>query len=179
MRSLATFLPPPAALAVWAGIGLGFWTLPIPLAPHEGGTVTAADTPADTENSEKREALLPAARVNPADLAEMAARPLFQKGRRPQSSRPESPTEITEIAADAPEPVEPAQELEIRPPEIIVLGFMEDGSNARALVKSADEIAERWVSVGDTVGQWRIKSVNSDDVVIEAAGREFAIKIHR
>lgn len=94
----------------------------------------------------------PLATLNKAALTDMVERPLFNSSRR----RP-PPVQIPPAAVAA----KPA------PPSYSLLGVVRDGERAVALLRKISDGASLRVSVGDTVGGWRVSKVDSKYVLLK------------
>lgn len=111
-----------------------------------------------------------------ADLAAIAARPLFQEGRRPPTPPPATPEPEA-----LPEPVlEAAPEQAAPPPPVpavSMVGFRDMGNGPEALLRLPESPNEAWYRVGDTIGGWNISAVDRNRLHIRSGALETTIQM--
>jgi hypothetical protein len=92
------------------------------------------------------------------EFRETVQRPLFNSTRRPVE-RPKT--------AKAEQPAEVGSHLDLR-----LVGIVKAGNSpARALIREGDQATGKWISEGDTLSGWKVRSVKDRSVVVEADGR--------
>jgi hypothetical protein len=102
-------------------------------------------------------AALSAPGVSPEDMADILARPIFSPTRRPSvPPPPEAPSQAVPEAV----PREP------RASGIVLMGVYLRGESRRALLVSSLYPEGRWFHVGDDVGGWALKRVDTGSVEI-------------
>lgn len=97
------------------------------------------------------------------DLAALAARPLFAKGRHGTAA---APSPAAETAAASP----PDQQLRM-------LGFINDGTRSKAILAIGDGLREDVVAEGDEIAGMTIQKINRDSLTLKAGDEEITIKM--
>lgn len=106
--------------------------------------------------------LNPMAARGPDDLAGFRDRPLFSPSRRPPP--PVVEEVIEEPVYVEPEPEEPLPE---PPPNLALIGIVEAGSTAFAVLRDLDAGTVTTLRVGESLGRWRLGAVAADHVRLE------------
>jgi hypothetical protein len=96
------------------------------------------------------------------DLAALAARPLFSKGRQGTAAAP--------VAQDTAAASPPEQQLRM-------LGFINDGTRSTAILAIGDDLREEVVAEGDEVAGMTIRQITPDSLTLTAGGKEMTIKM--
>lgn len=124
---------------------------------------------------------LPTALPYRDEIAEISQRPLFSENRRiPSPETIESSPEIEQaqpaieetVVVEAPPP--PPE-----PPDLAFKGFMQSGENVRALVNILASKEEKWVTVGDTILEWRVGEISANFILLEHDDIEHIVEISR
>ncbi|MDX8355268.1 hypothetical protein [Cognatiyoonia sp. IB215182] len=116
---------------------------------------------------------------DPETLAVIARQSLFLQGREPWQ---EVVPEQTVVAA--PEPIlepalpEPVQQ-PLLPPEISLLGIVNTAENTKILILDQRSQSERWIAVGDLVGDWEVVEIRNNAIVLRAGGEETVVSYNR
>jgi hypothetical protein len=97
-------------------------------------------------------------------LRETVARPLFAPDRRPPAAEP-----VAQAAPASAPPV--AQTVDLR-----LVGTMRAGAGWRALLR--DPATSDWVSVGGSIGGWRVAEIDAERVVLEGQGRRMELSLY-
>ncbi|MCL4766552.1 MAG: hypothetical protein KJZ80_10000 [Hyphomicrobiaceae bacterium] len=126
-----------------------------PLAPHE------------PERSAQHDAESPSAKPRSGGkldaYPETVARPLFSATRRP-------PVKPQPKPAPAPPPA--------LPEGLRLIGLMENGpDDSRALIR-AGQTQGSWLSVGDRIESWTVRSIGKDAVVLEAGSHSHELRLY-
>ena len=96
-----------------------------------------------------------------------SSRPLFFEGRRYPSR------EVPKVAARAPEATTPTVNVK----ELKLLGIRIGEGASRALIAVGTQ-PPNWVNVGEIIMAWTVKSVDSNDVLLEREGQTAALKLY-
>lgn len=116
-----------------------------------GRLVVAAEAP---DQAQSGTVVNPLAVHSLERLSTTRARPLFAPGRRP----PPPPPPIVAAPPPAPPPVPP--------PALVVLGIVDDGDGAQAMVRSASSDKILRARLGDDVEGWKVTQIDSRSVVL-------------
>lgn len=147
-------------LAVALLVPLAVWRAGDALSPAEGpraGAATAQGVEGAVDG-----ALMPPPRA-PVDLAALTARPLFQPGR--QGTAGQAP------AAEAPD-----QGAE-KTAQVRMVGYLDDGSQPRAILSEGEAGREEIVRAGDAFGPYRVLSIDRDAVVLKSDDKEITVNM--
>ena len=97
------------------------------------------------------------------DLGPLAARPLFAKDRKGDTS---------ETAADAEIRAEPSADLDLR-----MVGYINDGTRITAVVAFGDSGREEVVSEGDAIAQMTVQKIGRDSLILATGDGEITIRM--
>lgn len=180
MRRFAIFLPPLGALAVFAAVALSLLMMPALWTSSDGRkteTTGSGEIRAEPEDNAAKE-MNSVPELTDAELAEMSARPLFQKGRRVPNQA--EPAPVPQAVA-APPPVQPyplPQTESIEPPALRMRGYVAGEGGASALVFSPRTSSENWVKTGDEIDGWVVRGISAGAIQVESDEQEFTIKLY-
>lgn len=96
------------------------------------------------------------------EFRETVQRPLFISNRKPvERARAAKSQEAAGSASD-----------------LRLVGIVKSGkAPGRALIRTADESNGKWITEGETVNGWRLRSVKDRSVVVESAGRSEELRL--
>lgn len=105
---------------------------------------------------------------------------LFLQGREAWRPEPVFVEEIfePEVVEDTAEETEPVAPTYVAP-NLSLLGSMQIGHEARALVKNNVSGAEKWVVVGDDLGGWIVGTISNTEIILHAGVEEIVVKYNR
>jgi hypothetical protein len=116
-----------------------------------GRVVVAAEAP---DQAQSGTVVNPLAGHSLERLSTTRARPLFAPGRRP----PAPPPPIVAAPPPAPPPVPP--------PALVVLGIVDDGDVAQAMMRSTSSDKILRARLGDDVEGWKVTQIDSRSLVL-------------
>lgn len=157
--------PPLLHLTVLAvTLPLVAWQIAGMTAPHQ--VPLAAGRPAllDPAPAAGDPAVQAQAQTDPAvDLAALAERPLFTKGRKGDATLTEPPAEsATAASADQ---------------ELRMVGYINDGTRVSAVVAFGDSGREEVVSEGDDIAQMTVQKIGPDSLILYTEGTNITIRM--
>lgn len=141
-------LVPLAVLRVGAAVGDG--PVPVAQATDEGAGAVASTGAAAVEMAGK-----------PVDLDALTARPLFVPGRQGVAAAAETP-----VVAEAQ-----------TAPDLRMVGYLDDGTQPRAILSLNGSGAEAVVRVGDVFEGFEVRQITRDAVVVINRGEEITVKL--
>ncbi|NRP89015.1 hypothetical protein GFPCMMHI_04940 [Ensifer adhaerens] len=135
-------------------------TMPMMIAPSQ------RDLPRLFPNTIPRDA--PTAIPPEQRESEALTRPLFSSSRRPYQ-----PPAAAPIA-----PIEAPTVPDLTPPDYVLAGIFIDDGHHRALLRRRTETNALWFNEGDMIDGWRLASVESGKIALEANDRRVELELY-
>ena len=175
MTNLFRNLFPPPALLCGIGLSILLW----PTEKLNFSSLTTGPFPIEIPPDAPRDSVTLLDVTNPTpleiDLRSIAEKSLFLEERRPWSPEVEgAPDDPVALIPTVPPPPEP----ELLPwPEIVFLGYFDNGFQPRALVIEQSSGDESWVTTGDMIGIWIIEKIDPKTIFLNYAGSEYQVQL--
>ena len=132
----------------------------------QGGT-TADPNASPGDNKLAGLSLNPLGTLERDQLGDTLKRPLFTTSRRAYKAPPPPPPQPVAVR---PPPV-------VTEPTYVLVGVMLGRNKRIALLRSRDSAGDIHVKQGDKLGQWNVKSVESDAVILNQGEQSFTLQV--